>query len=75
MLNLISMSLCGVLTCSVGLVAQTTPMSEQFSVHSATDSTLSSEPVTQQTDEQLLALSDSDGGASNGDRRGAGRRN
>jgi|GEM_PF-6189128 hypothetical protein len=73
MLNVISLSMCGVL--SSGVVLTSTPSSQplpvSFDLNGSTHlATVSQEPV-----ETPIHLTDADGSSGDGDRRGAGRRN
>lgn len=74
MLNLISFSICGVLSSGVILASATAAPLESFSTASTVDGAISAETVTQLSDNPIQ-VADADGGSGSGDRRGAGRRN
>ncbi len=75
MLNLISISLCGALSSSVGLVPDIASTPQHLSGTSAVDQTHCLEQVTTLPQQTPIALGDVDGSSGSSDRRGADRRN
>ncbi|MGB3402948.1 MAG: hypothetical protein WBA77_09675 [Microcoleaceae cyanobacterium] len=74
MLNLISVSLCGVLSFGVVLSSATAAPLESNSTASNIDSVSCAETITQLNDTPIQ-IADADGSSGSSDRRGAGRRN